>query len=64
MVEYWYNALRSERGVVIFSTEREKARQRLYAARAEAADPALEALSLVLSPTDPNEIWIVKKAPP
>lgn len=61
MIEHFYQALRSPLGVCLRTSDGEFVRQKLYAARAEAADPDLKALSICISPTDPDEIWIVKK---
>lgn len=63
MLEFLYSALASPRGVVLKTTDVERARQRLYAARAEANDEALAALALVPSPTSSDELWIVRRAP-
>jgi hypothetical protein len=65
MLELWYAALASPLGVVVDVVEgtTEQARQKLYAARANAEDPDLAALSLVVSPSTPNQIWILKRAP-
>lgn len=62
-VSYWYSALASEFGVVVWSDNPDALKQRLYAARREAMDPALESLSIVVSPTNPEHLWIVKNAP-
>lgn len=61
MLEHWYQALRSAHGIVLSSEDRERLRGKLYEARRDAADRDLECLGIVLSPTDPNELWIVKK---
>lgn len=65
LLEMWYQALASPRGVCVRVDEGdvEGVRQKLYAARREAADEDLKTLSLVISPTTPNEIWIVKREP-
>lgn len=62
MLEYWYQALNAERGVVIRTEDRDAFRQKLYRARAEAADVQLEQLSIVFSPTDTEELWIIHAA--
>lgn len=59
----WYAALTSPRGVKVRTTARATTLQKLYQARAAAKDPDLDGLSLVPSPADPNEIWIVKRNP-
>lgn len=56
-----YEALGTDLGVVILTNDAEKARQKLYKLRAEANDPDLESLSIVQSPTAPNQLWIVKR---
>lgn len=62
-LEYWYDALREEVGIVVEvlegSTDMFKAK--LYQARRDAQDPSLEGLSLVDSPSTPNQVWIVKR---
>lgn len=62
MMEYLYQALRSERGICLQVSDPEKARSRLYTERRNAQDPDLDILSLVPSPTDPTQLWIVKRA--
>jgi hypothetical protein len=64
MLEYWYRALRSERGIVVRAVDcdRDAMRQALYRARKEAADIELEALSIVMSPTANDELWIIHNA--
>lgn len=59
--EYWYKALASPEGLCLSTTDREAMRQKLYAARAEVKDAALDELSLVLSPVDASHVWIVKR---
>lgn len=62
MLEYLYEALASEAGKVIVTSDVEKLRQNLYKARREALDPELDQLALIPSPTNPTgELWIVKK---
>lgn len=58
-LDLWYQAAASSCGVVVYTTDRDFLRQKLYAARASARDPDLDQLSLVLSPTDENHIWII-----
>lgn len=57
----WQAALSSPRGKRIHTTNRDLLKQRLYKARADAQDPELEQLSLVLPPNR-NELWIVKRS--
>lgn len=66
MLEHWYSALRTG-GICLRTSDREAFRQRLYAARRDSADPDLDTLSVVFSPTSTDEVWIIhsqpKKAP-
>lgn len=61
MIHYLYQALTTPLGVCLQVSDVEAVRQRLYTARREAADPLLDALALVPSPTAPDELWIVKR---
>lgn len=61
MLEAWYRALRSTHGVCLRTNDRDALMQRLYAARRECLDPDLKPLSLVQSPTAPDELWIIKR---
>lgn len=62
MLNLLYEALASEYGKVIVTTDVLALQQSLYRERAKAQDPALDALSLVPSPISPDEeLWIVKK---
>lgn len=60
MLEYLYQALASPIGIVLHVSDFNLARQRLYQARASAADPALAGLQFRASRVDPQELWIVK----
>lgn len=61
-LEYWYQALRSSIGIVIATDSLERLRQKLYIARRDAEDPSLERLTIVTSPTRPeDQLWIVKQ---
>jgi len=60
-LDLWYAAAASPSGVCVFTTDRDALRQKLYASRASAADPDLDKLSLVLSPTDETHVWIIKR---
>lgn len=61
MLEYLYQALRSNFGIAIDTDDFELTRQKLYRAKRDAADKDLDCLSFVQSPTTPNQLWIVKK---
>lgn len=60
-LQFWYDALASEVGIVIETNSRERCKQQLYAARKESGDPALEALSVETSPNNPDQLWITKR---
>lgn len=58
---YLYDALASERGIVVLTDSPERLRQKLYSLRSEHA-PTFTDLSFVISPTNPtDQLWIVKK---
>lgn len=62
MLNLLYEALASEYGKVIVTTDVQALQQALYRERARANDEALANLSLVPSPINPDEeLWIVKK---
>jgi hypothetical protein len=60
--DLWYAALASECGVAILTDDPAFLKQKLYAIRKGLSDPDLESISIMTSPTDPNEIWLVKRA--
>lgn len=59
-VEFWYEALRAEFGVVIETNNRDLFRQRLYAARRAAQDDDLEGISILWSPLNRVHLWLAK----
>jgi len=61
VIELLYAALTSQHGIIAETSSVERLRQKLYAARRELNDEALEALSLVPSPTNECELWIVRR---
>jgi hypothetical protein len=62
MLELWYEALASSIGIVLSVSDINAAKQALYKARRESADPALDFLSIRVSPLAPqSELWIVKR---
>lgn len=62
MLELLYQALAEDRGLVLQTEgDVEALRQRLYREREKAKDPELDILSFVPSPTDPTQLWIVKR---
>lgn len=60
-LELWYEALASEFGLILSVSDPEFVRQKLYALRAKSGDADLESISLVVSPTNPQELWMVKR---
>lgn len=60
-LEYWYQALRSKYGLRLSSTTVEATRVKLYAARRESGDPALDALVIIRPAATPGELWIIHK---
>lgn len=59
--EYLYQALHSEHGIRLTTDDPKFLRTKLYEARREAADAALDQLSVVFAPGNPIELWIVKR---
>jgi hypothetical protein len=60
-INSWYEALGSQYGVVIQCEGNPvKVREKLYALRRDAKDPDLECLSIVQSPSNLSQLWIVK----
>ena len=60
LLNLWLAALKSEIGISIQTDSRTLLRQHLYRARAEAKDPKLDALLIVI-PKQEDELWIVRK---
>jgi len=63
-IEFWYTALNADVGICIETDNTERCKMKLYAARVAAADPDLMKLSIVQSPTDPCQLWIIQKETP
>ncbi len=63
MLEHLYNALRSPLGIILECNNVSRLRQQLYAERRAAEDPALNDLSFVPSPLNPQHLWVVKRGP-
>lgn len=59
MLEHWYSALASPRGIKLRVSDPEAAKRKLYKVRADANDLELKALALVPSPTEPDVLWII-----
>lgn len=56
----WQYALQAEVGIAIPTDNRKVLRQHLYRARAEANDPRLEELVMIM-PAKEDELWLVHK---
>jgi len=60
LIHYLYQALNSELGIVIETTDPERLRQKLYAERKK--DPELSCISINISRTQPEtQIWLTKR---
>jgi hypothetical protein len=60
LLDLWLTALKSRVGISIQTDNRALLRNHLYRARAEAEDPKLDAI-IVLLPAKEDEIWLVRK---
>lgn len=60
LLTHWYTALREPIGLCLRTNDRNLLRQRLYAIRARAKDEALEKLSIIFSPNEEDQLWIIK----
>jgi len=60
LVGIWLAAVNAEVGVAVPTDNRQLLRQHLYRARAEAKDPALDDIVIIL-PDNETEIWLVHK---
>jgi hypothetical protein len=60
LLEFWLAALNSKVGIAIPTDNRASLRQLLYRARAEANDPRLDDI-VMLIPENDGEIWLVHK---
>jgi len=60
-IELLYQALASAYGIVVWSDNPDKLRQRLYVTRRDIGDPDMDCLSFLASPTNPEHLWIVKR---
>jgi hypothetical protein len=59
-----YAAKQSKCGIVVTTDDPARLRQLLYRVRKDVADPDLDELSFVESPSNPTEhLWIVRKQP-
>jgi hypothetical protein len=68
MLDLWYRALQSERGIEVICTSTEEVRARLYKLRREVQDADLASISICQSPFDSDKLWLIKRtardAPP
>lgn len=60
LLEFWLAALKAEVGIAIQTDNRKLLRQHLYRARAEANNPELDNLVMML-PEQEDELWLVHK---
>jgi len=60
LLEFWLAALKAKVGISVETDNRASLRQHLYRARAEANDPRLDDIVMLL-PEQENEIWLVHK---
>lgn len=61
-LELLYEAYRSERGIIVETSDPERLRQKLYAERKKSGDTDLNCLTFRISPTQPaSQIFILKK---
>jgi hypothetical protein len=60
LIELWLAALKAKVGIAIPTDNRAVLRQHLYKARAEADNPELEDIVMIL-PEREDEIWLVHK---
>jgi hypothetical protein len=62
LLEWWFSALHEPVGIILMTTDRHRLMNQLYAARQQHDNPEeLMGLSICLSPTAENELWIVHK---
>jgi hypothetical protein len=60
LIHYLYQALNSESGIVLSTSDPERLRQKLYAERKK--DPDLSCISINISRSQPeSQIWLIKK---
>lgn len=62
MLEWWYEALHEPVGIILLTSDRHRLMNQLYAARVDAGKPEeLAGLSICMSPTAENELWILHR---
>jgi hypothetical protein len=65
LLEFLYRALDAKVGIAIKTSDPVRLRAKLYETRREAAQPAFEELSILISRAHPkSEVWIVRKTSP
>ena len=60
LVDIWLAAVNADVGIAIPTDNRNLLRQHLYRARAEAKDPSLDDIVIIM-PDNETEIWLVHK---
>lgn len=63
-VEYLYQALASNEGLVLTSTDPSYVIRQLKEAKIKSLEEQFTCLEIIPSPTTPSEIWILKNAEP
>ena len=63
LLNHWYRALHSPRGIELICSNAEAVRNRLYTVRKEAKDTDLDGVAICQSPFDPMRLWLVRKEP-
>lgn len=62
LLERWFQALHEPVGIILYTNDRQRLMNQLYAARKAHDTPEeLMGLSICLSPTAENELWIIHK---
>lgn len=62
MLEHFYEALASDHGVCISTTDPARYTQTMHRIRAQVADPDLKAIEIAQSPIAPDrEVWLIKR---
>ena len=62
LLQLLYDAINAEYGIAVETNDPERLRQKLYPLRKQ--DELFTPLAFVLSPFNPQELWILKKGPP
>lgn len=60
LLEWWFQALNEPVGIILKTSDRTRLTAKLYAARAAHSNPQeLAGLSIAMSPTALDELWII-----